>query len=127
MAAFDMVMKVFSFLSLRRKVSLMKIKAAKAYVVGVKKTRVFLLGAMLVLVSLVFLADGLSLAHTALFVFSGWSDQTKFTVALLLGIGEFLVAMGILWCLFREETWVRFTHITKVVNAVVGKREGKPK
>ncbi|MBF0523171.1 MAG: hypothetical protein HQL24_08970 [Candidatus Omnitrophica bacterium] len=104
--------------------SLVKIKAAQAYVFGVKKTRAFFLGALFVSVSFVFLINGLSLIQTAFFTYSMWSSEVKFLVALLLGGIEFLVATVILIYLFREETWGKFTEIQKVVNLVVNE-EGK--
>ena len=120
--------KIFSFLALnnvvrnyQRKSSLMKIKAAKAYVLGVKKIRLFFIGAMLLFTSLVLLASGIFLINTAFFTYSNWTINTKFNVALILGVVEAFSAAGILFYLFREETWVRFTGINTVVNAVIEK------
>ena len=105
----------------RRRISLMKIEAAKAYVLGVKTIRFFLLGALFVLFSLVLFISGLLLIHTALFAYSGWSIQVKFLVALVLGGFEILAASSILFCLFSEETWVRFSGIKHVLNSVTKK------
>jgi len=99
--------------------SLMKIKAAQAYVLGVKKTRIFFLGVLFVFVSLVFLFNGLSLIQSAFFTYSMWSNEIKFVVALMLGGIEFLGATALLIFLFKEETWGRFSGIQKVVNLVV--------
>jgi len=99
--------------------SLVKIKAAQIYVLGVKKTRVFFLGVLFLSVSFIFLINGLSLLQTAFFTYSMWSNEMKFVVALLLGGIEFLGATGILIYLFREETWGKFSGIQKVVNLVV--------
>ena len=107
--------------SYRRRVSLMKIEAAKAYVLGVKTIRFFLLGALFALFSLVLFASGLLLIYTALFAYSGWTVQVKFMVALLLGGFEVLVASGILFYLFREKTWVKFSGIDHIINSVVKK------
>jgi hypothetical protein len=104
--------------------SLMKIKAARMYVLGVKKTRFFFLGTLLVLISLIFLINGLSLVQAAFFTYSMWSSEMKFIVALSLGGIEFLGATGILIYLFREETWSKFTGIHHVVNFAI-KEEGK--
>lgn len=121
----DKILPFLTFLgirkSYRRRVSLMKIEAAKAYVLGVKKIRFFLLGVVFVLFSLALLASGLLLIHMAFFAYSGWSVQVKFLVALLLGCLEFLVASGILFYLFREETWVKFSGINHILNSVVKK------
>ncbi len=104
----------------------MKIKAAQVYVLGVKKTRVFFLGALFVILSCVLLVNGLALLQAAFFTYSMWSNETKFFVALLLGGMEFLGAMGLLIYLFREETWGEFSEINKVVNSVVvGKSDKK--
>ena len=100
----------------------MKIRAAKAYVLGVKKTRVFFLGVLSVLVCLVLLANGLQLIHTALFTYSEWSIQDKFTAVFLLGFMECWGAAGILYYLFREKTWVMFAGIHEVINTVVEKK-----
>jgi len=101
--------------------SLIKIKVAKAYALGVKKIRLFLLGVLLVLFSLVLLTSGLLLIHMALFTYSGWSVQVKFLVAILLGCFEVFAASGILFYLFREETWVKFSGINHVLNLVIKK------
>ena len=119
------ILPFLAFLNIRkryqRRSSLIKIEVAKAYVLGVKKIRFFLLGVVFVLLSLVFLASGLLLIHMALFAYSGWSVQVKFLVALLLGCLEFFVASGILFYLFREETWVKFSGINHVLNSVLKK------
>jgi hypothetical protein len=99
--------------------SLVKIEAAKLYVLGVKKTRLFLLGALFMFVSFVFLINGLSLIQTAFFTYSMWSNEKKFVMALILGGVEFLGATGILIYLFREETWSKFSGINKVVNSAI--------
>ena len=101
--------------------SLLKIKAAQAYVLGVKKTRTFFLGALFALVSFVFLINGLFLIQTAFFTYSLWSSEVKFVVALLIGGIEFLGAAGILIYLFREEIWGKFFGIHKVVNLAIDK------
>ena len=106
-------------------ISSMKIKAAQAYVLGVKKTRTFLLGLFFVAVTFVLLVNGLSLIQAAFFTYSMWSNETKFVAALLLGGIEFLAAIGILIFLFREETWARFFEIDKAVNSVVEDRSDK--
>ena len=105
----------------QRRVSLIKIEAAKAYVLGVKTMRFLLLSAMLALFSLVLFASGLLLIYTALFAYSGWSVQVKFLVALLLGGLEIFVASGILFYLFSEKTWVKFSGIKHVLNSAVKK------
>ena len=101
--------------------SLMKIKAAQLYVQGVQKARILFLGSLVGLVSLIFLASGLSLIHMALFSYSTWSVETKFVTAILLGGLEFAGAIYILFYLFREETWSKFYEINKVVDLVVKK------
>jgi len=97
----------------------MKIKAAQIYVHGVKKTRIFFLGVLGVSVSIIFLINGLSLVQEAFFNYSQWSNEMKFLVALSLGVIEFLGAAGILFYLFREETWSNFSGIQKVINLVI--------
>ena len=66
---------------IKKKSSLMKIKAAQAYVLGVKKTRQFFLAVLFLFVSLIFLFNGLSLFQTALFTYSMWSNEMKFVAA----------------------------------------------
>jgi hypothetical protein len=104
-----------------RKFSLLRIKAAQAYVLGVKKIRIFFLGALFVVFSFVLLINGLSLIQTALFTYSMWSNEVKFAVALLLGGAELVGAIGIFIYLFREESWGRFFGIHKVVNLAIDK------
>jgi hypothetical protein len=105
----------------RRSASLIKTEAAKAYVLGVKTIRLLLLGALLVMFCLVLFAGGLFLIHAALFAYSGWTLQMKFLVALLLGGLEIFAAGGILFYLFSEKTWVKFSGIKHVLNSVVKK------
>jgi len=105
----------------------MKIKAARAYVLGVKKTRVFFLGALFVFISFVFLINGLSLIQAAFFTYSSWSSEVRFFIALLLGALEFFGAIGILIYLFREETWGKVFEIHKVVNSVVNQEDKNSK
>ena len=116
-----------TFLTIRkrcqRRVSLIKIEAAKAYVLGVKTMRFILLGALVILFSLLLLAGGLFLIHAALFVYSGWSVKVKFFVALLLGGLEIFTAGGVLYYLFREETWVRYSGIKHVLESVIKRKD----
>ena len=111
----------------KNRVSSMKIKAAQAYVLGVKKTRIFFLGVLFVSVSFVLLINGLSLIQAAFFNYSRWSNEVKFTIALILGGIEFLGAVGVLIYLFREETWGKFSEIQKVVNSIIEDKSGKSK
>ncbi|MCB9771903.1 MAG: hypothetical protein H6754_05080 [Candidatus Omnitrophica bacterium] len=104
--------------------SLMKINAAKAYVHGVRKTRMLFIGILIVSISFVFLINGLILIQNALFTFSMWSNETKFIVALWLGGIEFLAAVGVFVYLLRENTWSQFFRINEVVRFVLG---DKPK
>jgi len=97
----------------------MKIKAARMYVQGVKKMRFFFLGVLFVLVSFVFLINGLCLLQTAILTYSMWSNETKFIAALVLGGVEFLGAVGVFVYLFREETWSKFCEVQQVVNSVI--------
>jgi len=111
----------------KNKFSLMKINAAKVYVLGVKKARLFFLGILFVFVGLVLLVNGMLLVQTAFFVYSNWSNEMKFTVALVIGGIEFLGAIGVLIYLFREETWGHFTEVHKVVNLVIEKESDEKK
>ena len=124
---FEQLVSAFFILQIVRKFknksSLIKIKAAQVYVLGVKKTRVFFLGALFVLLSFVLLINGLSLIQSAFFTYSLLSIEIKFIVSLLLGGIEFLVAIGILMYLFREETWGKFFGIQKVVNLAIDKED----
>ncbi len=103
----------------------MKIKVARIYVLGVRKTRVFFLGALFVLLSFIFLINGLSLIQTAFFNYSEWTNETKFIMALILGAIEFLGATGVLIYLFREETWGKFSGVPHVVRAVIDQEAGE--
>ena len=129
MSMFRWISKLFPFLAFlnvhkryQRRASLLKLEAAKAYVLGIKKIRLFLLGALFVFFSLVLLASGLLLIHIALFSYSSWSAQMKFWMALALGCFEILAASAILYYLFSEETWVKFSGIKYVLNSVVKKK-----
>jgi hypothetical protein len=119
------LLPILTFLSIRKRyqrgVSLIKIKAVKAYLLGIKTIRIFFLGALFVLFSLVLFASGLLLLHIALFTYSGWTVQVKFFVALLLGGLEIFAASGILFYLFSEETWVKLSGIKHLPNSVLKK------
>ena len=123
----EQLVSAFFLLTVVRKVrvksSLMKIRAAQAYVLAVKKTRIFFIGALFVSVSFVFLINGISLIQMAIFTYSMWSNEMKFVVALVLGGIEFMVAIGIFIYLFRENTWSKFYGIEKVVNLVIDKED----
>jgi hypothetical protein len=99
--------------------SLMKIRAAKAYVLVIKKIRLFCLGILFVTISFILLMNGITLVQAAIFTYSTWSNEAKFISGLLLGGIEFLTAVGILIYLFREETWSKFSGIPQVVNLVI--------
>ena len=109
---------------LRNQSSLIKIKAAQMYVIGVKKTRLFFLAALFVSISFLLIINGLSLIQSAFFIYSTWNNETKFIVALILGGVEFLVAITVLVYLFREETWSKFSGVNEVVNSVIDKENG---
>jgi NADH:ubiquinone oxidoreductase subunit K len=111
----------------KSRAALMKIKFVRAYVFGVKKTRTFLLGALFVLISFVFLINGLSLIQAVFFTYSSLSSGVKFFIALLLGALEFFVSIGVLIYLFREETWGKVFEIHKAVNSVVNKEDKNSK
>ncbi len=100
----------------------MKIKAAQAYVAGVKKTRLFFLGVLFILVAFVFLINGLVLLQTAFLNYSMFSTEMKFFIALIFGGFEFLGAVGIMIYLFREATWMKFCEINAVVDFAVGQK-----
>jgi len=124
---FEQLVSAFLLLTIARgiksRTSLMKIRAAQVYVLGVKKTRIFFLGALFVFVSFVFLINGVSLIQAAFFTYSRWSNETKFIVALILGGVELLGAAGILVYLFREETWGKFSGIQRIVNLAVDQED----
>jgi len=119
-SAFFLVTIIKKFKS---RTALIKIKGAQAYVLGVKKTRIFFLGCLFVFVSIMFLINGLFLIQAAVFTYSMWSNEMKFVVALIFGSIEFLGATGVLIYLFREETWARFSGIQKVVNLVINEED----
>lgn len=107
--------------------SMTQVKAAQFYVRGVKNVRIFFLGILFVMFSLVLLASGLLLIQTALFTYSQWSVQVKFIIALVLGGVELLGAIFILFCIFREENWVKFCGIQKVLDVVIEDRSAHKK
>lgn len=130
MPPFKLVRKMISsllFLNIvsryKGKAALMKIKTAQVYVAGVKKIRILFLGVLFAVFSFVLLGSGLSLIHSGLFTYSLWSPQMKFIAALVVGGIESFGAVIILFYLFREETWSKFTEIPKVVDSVFKERE----
>lgn len=132
MAINRIAQKVFSFFlfadmlkGYKNRVSLMRIKAAQAYVIGIKKTRLVSIGVLCVLISLVLFISGLILIQVALFTYSSWSNQVKFNTAVVLGILELTGAIGILFYLFKEETWIRFTGMNKFISSVVEDKGGR--
>ncbi|MBF0385294.1 MAG: hypothetical protein HQL27_05425 [Candidatus Omnitrophica bacterium] len=105
----------------------MKIKAAKFYVIGVKKTRVFFLGLLFVIFSFILFGSGLVLINTAFFTYSMWSLQVKFIAALVLGGMEVLGAIIVLFYLFSEENWAKFYGIQSLLNSVIDSKSGDKK
>ena len=124
---FEQLVSAFLVLTVVRKVkgksSLMKIRAAQAYVLGVKKIRIFFIGALFVSVSFVFLINGISLIQTAVFTYSLWSNEVKFVVALSLGGVELIAAISVFIYLFRESPWSRFYGVQKIVDLVIDKEK----
>lgn len=106
------------------KSALMKIKAAQAYIVGVKKIRILFLAIVSIAVAFLFLASGLSLIHEGIFTYSLLSQQTKFILSLIIGGIEFLGAGSILYYLFREDIWMKFTEIPMILQSIL---EGQKK
>lgn len=104
------------------RVSLMKIRSARAYVLFVQKFRVLLIAVLICVGAVILFAGGLLLVHAALFSFSAWSSQTKFWLALLLGAGEMLGAGIIFYCLLKEEVWGKFYGIPNAVRAVLDEK-----
>ena len=107
--------------------SSMKIIAARFYVSGVKNLRTFFLSILLVMFSFVLLVSGLFLIQIALFNYSQWSFQVKLITALVLGGVELLGAIIILFCIFREENWVKFFGIREMLDAVTEGKSGNKK
>jgi len=103
----------------KNKTFLMKIKVARGYIIGVKKTRLLSVGILFVFLALTFLISGLFLIQAALFTYSAWSNVMKFNIALILGVLEFTAALSVLFYLFREETWVKFSGMENVIKAIV--------
>lgn len=108
-----------------KRAAFIKIKAAQVYVQGAQKVRILFIGSVLTLFSFVFLVSGLNLVHTALFTYSNLSLEVKFVTAFLLGILEFIGAVGILIYLLSEKTWAKFLEVQKVVNSVIEDKEKK--
>ncbi|MBF0479140.1 MAG: hypothetical protein HQL26_06620 [Candidatus Omnitrophica bacterium] len=126
MTIVNMMRKIMFFLSLmvmgkkvEGRVSIFKIKAARAYVLGIKKIRTFHIGALLWLFAFIMFVSGLLLLHIALFAYSGWTVEMKFSAALLLGVVELIAAVGVLTYLFSEKTWAHFSEIHHVVNYAI--------
>lgn len=110
------------------KVSLIKIRAAQSYVLGIKKARTFLLGASLMAIALMLLASGLILIQFAVFAYSNWSKEVKLMIACLLGGAELLTAAGIMVYLFREKSWIKYTGVQKLIDTLRnGKNQGNGK
>lgn len=99
--------------------ALIKIKAAQTYVLGIKKLRILFLGIVGSAAAFLFLASGLALIHEGIFTYSFLSQQTRFILILVLGVIEVLGAVSIFYYLFREETWMKFTEISKIIETVI--------
>lgn len=117
--------KLLSFLmiaslngSYQRKVSLLKINAARTYVIGIKKIRFLALAVLCILLALAIFVCGLILLHAALFAYSPWSAQTKWIAALVLGIFEMTAAAVMMVYIFKESTWMKFMAIDQVIRSV---------
>lgn len=104
--------------SYQRKMALLKINAARTYVVGVRKTRLLALAILLILVALAVFVCGLILLHAALFAYSPLSAQTKWVAAFILGMLEISAAAVVMIFLFKESTWMKFMAIDQVIRSV---------
>lgn len=109
------------------KSSLIKIRAAQFYIRGVRKARLLFIGILALVATFILLGSGLSLIHSALFTYSQWSLQVKFIAALILGAVEFLGAVIILLFVCREETWVKYSGIQRMVNSAIEAKSGNKK
>lgn len=108
----------------KNNVSMLKIKVARLYIQSVQKFRVLCAALMFGLSSLMLFASGLFLIHSALFVYSSWSSQTKFILSLILGTMEALGAILVLAFLFREETWVKFCAVDRILHSAIDRKGG---
>ena len=102
----------------QRKMALLKINAAKTYVVGVKKTRYLAIAVVLVVFALAVFVCGLTLLHAALLVYSPWDAQAKWIAALILGIFEITATSAMMIFLLKESTWMKFMAVEQVIRSV---------
>lgn len=105
---------------------LMKIRAAQTYLGGVKTVRSFYLGCLFILSALILLFSGIFLIHTALLTYTDWSMRTKLIVGLTLGAFELIAAGGVMFYIFKEETWSRLFHVSRVLDCIL-KDKSHPK
>jgi len=93
----------------------LKLRAAAAYVAGVRKTRqgfVALLGSLLLLLLMM---SGFLLIHVALFMWLPWSVPAKALSLLVLGAIYLGGGLAVVLYISSDRTWMKFTKVNRIL------------
>ncbi len=103
-----------------RVVRLGKIKAAAAYLHGVRAARLGVMALVGLVVCGMVLFLGLILIHVALFICLPWEIEVKLLVMALLGLIYIAAAVAIMVALLSEKRWMRHSGATRAVEEATG-------
>ncbi len=95
--------------------SLVKIKATLWYIQGVQLLRRQTLVFALILFLVVMAALAIVIVPFILLAIAPWTQNVKWTVALLLGLADIAVPLLLLARLFSEKRWMRFTKSNELL------------
>jgi hypothetical protein len=83
------------------------LKMSLFYIKGIKSSRWLVVALLAIGGSLVFLASGLVLFHTTLFVYTPWSDQVKMIIGFSFAAFYFLITGLAFSYVLSSEKWLR--------------------
>lgn len=97
-------------------IQLLKIEAAKAYLHGVKMTRLSAIGLILMGGVIGLIVIGALLLHAGLFILLPWTIETKAILGMCLGL-VYMVSGGWLLCTaMAEKTWMEKSGAIEMLN-----------
>ena len=103
---------------------LLKVRAATAYLKGVRALRRWWIGAIIAALMLLLMAAGFVMAHVGFFLWAPWELSTKALLLMLLGLLYMLIALLLILRTCSEKTWMQGSLAKKIVEKAAG--QGQP-
>lgn len=97
---------------------LVKMKTLTYYIKGVKTLRLMYLGIFLLLLLFIFMINGFFLIHLAVFYYIPWSRDAKLLAIFSLGMGYFLIPLGIYLYCASQKYWMRLSKANSMIQNV---------